>query len=123
MAAWSQHSADTTDNRTLIAVDRCGIVLSDKPQDGYDTETLANDLVVLMDALGDQRFGLYGTDTGMPIAYALAADHPKRVERLVVSEARHLTAASTAAPSALGIERTHLQQRHLREEGVEIRTR
>jgi len=40
-----------------------------------------------MDALGHPRFGLYGTDTGMPIAYALAADHPDRVERLVVSEA------------------------------------
>ena len=28
-----------------------------------------------------------GTDTGMPIGYALAADHPDRVERLAVSEA------------------------------------
>src|SRR6185312_3936663 len=36
---------------------------------------------------GYQRFGVYGTDVGMPIAYALAADHPERVERLVVSEA------------------------------------
>ena len=40
-----------------------------------------------MDALGHERFAMYGTDTGMPIAYALAADHPDRVERLVVSEA------------------------------------
>jgi pimeloyl-ACP methyl ester carboxylesterase len=39
-----------------------------------------------MAALGHQRFALYGTDTGMPIAYALAADHPDRLERLVVSE-------------------------------------
>jgi pimeloyl-ACP methyl ester carboxylesterase len=44
-------------------------------------------LVALMDALGYQRFALYGTDTGMPIAYALAADHPDRVQRLAVSEA------------------------------------
>jgi len=40
-----------------------------------------------MDALGHQQFALYGTDVGMPIAYALAADHRDRVERLVVSEA------------------------------------
>ena len=40
-----------------------------------------------MDALGHQRFALYGTDVGMPIAYALAADHRDRVDRLVVSEA------------------------------------
>ncbi len=48
---------------------------------------LAGDLVALMDALGHQRFAMYGTDTGMPIAYALAADHPDRLDRLVVSEA------------------------------------
>jgi len=40
-----------------------------------------------MDALGQQRFALYGTDVGMPLAYAVAADHPDRVVRLIVSEA------------------------------------
>jgi pimeloyl-ACP methyl ester carboxylesterase len=71
----------------VIAVDQRGIGLSDKPREGYDVGTLANDLVALMDALGHDRCALYGTDTGMPIAHALAADHPERVERLVVSEA------------------------------------
>jgi pimeloyl-ACP methyl ester carboxylesterase len=72
---------------SVVAVDQRGIGLSDKPQDGYDTGTLASDMVKLMDALGHRRFALYGTDVGMPIAYALAADHPDRVDRLVVSEA------------------------------------
>jgi pimeloyl-ACP methyl ester carboxylesterase len=40
-----------------------------------------------MDSLGHERFALYGTDTGMTIAYAVAADHPDRVVRLAVSEA------------------------------------
>jgi len=71
----------------VIAVDQRGIGLSDKPADGYDTGTIAADLVALMDALGHQRFALYGTDTGMPIAYAVAADHPDRIVRLAVSEA------------------------------------
>jgi pimeloyl-ACP methyl ester carboxylesterase len=71
----------------VIAVDQPGIGLSDKPAQGYDTATLANDLVALMDALGHERFALYGTDTGMTIAYAVAADHPDRVARLAVSEA------------------------------------
>jgi pimeloyl-ACP methyl ester carboxylesterase len=71
----------------VVAVDQRGIGLSDKPADGYDTGTLAEDLVALMDALGHRRFAMYGTDTGMPIAYALAADHPERLARLVVSEA------------------------------------
>jgi pimeloyl-ACP methyl ester carboxylesterase len=40
-----------------------------------------------MVALGHQRFALVGFDTGMPISYALAADHPDRLDRLVVGEA------------------------------------
>jgi pimeloyl-ACP methyl ester carboxylesterase len=64
----------------VIAVDQRGIGLSDNSPDGYDTGTLAGDLVALMDSLGHQRFAMYGTDTGMPIAYALAADHPDRLE-------------------------------------------
>jgi pimeloyl-ACP methyl ester carboxylesterase len=71
----------------VIAVDQRGIGLSDKPQDGYDIGTLAADLVALMEALGHQRFALVGFDTGMLIAYALAADHPDRLDRLVVGEA------------------------------------
>jgi pimeloyl-ACP methyl ester carboxylesterase len=70
-----------------VAVDQRGIGLSDKPADGYDAGTLANDLVALMEVLGHQRFALVGVDTGMNIAYALAADHRDRVERLVAGEA------------------------------------
>jgi pimeloyl-ACP methyl ester carboxylesterase len=95
--AWRMLMPALAEDFEVIAVDQRGIGLSDKPQDGYDTETLANDLVALMDALGHRRFALYGTDTGMPIAYALAADHPERVERLVVSEAP-LPGASPSPP-------------------------
>ena len=85
--AWRMLMPALARDFSVVAVDQRGIGLSDKPRDGYDTGTLASDLVKLMDALGHQRFALYGTDTGMPIAYALAADHPGRVDRLAVSEA------------------------------------
>ncbi|HEX3307206.1 MAG TPA: alpha/beta fold hydrolase, partial [Streptosporangiaceae bacterium] len=85
--AWRMLMPALARDFSVVAVDQRGIGLSDKPQDGYDTGTLASDLVKLMDALGHQRFALYGTDVGMPVSYALAADHPDRVERLVVSEA------------------------------------
>jgi pimeloyl-ACP methyl ester carboxylesterase len=85
--AWRMLMPTLARDFEVIAVDQRGIGLSDKPQRGYDTGTLARDLVALMDALGHQRFAMYGTDTGMPIAYALAADHPDRLDRLVVSEA------------------------------------
>jgi pimeloyl-ACP methyl ester carboxylesterase len=83
----------------VVAVDQRGIGLSDRPQDGYDTATLANDMVALMEALGHRRFAMYGTDTGMPIAYAAAADHPERIERLAVSEA--FIPGSTPSPPML----------------------
>ena len=72
---------------TVIAPDQRGCGLSGKPPGGYDTATLANDLVALMDALGYQRFAVVGHDTGMWIGYALAADHPGLVDRLAVAEA------------------------------------
>jgi pimeloyl-ACP methyl ester carboxylesterase len=72
---------------SVIAVDQRGIGLSDKPEEGYDTGTLANDLARLMDAFGYERFAVVGVDTGMLIGYALAADHPDRVVRLAVGEA------------------------------------
>ena len=72
---------------TVIAVDQRGIGLSDKPESGYDSGSQANDMVALMDALGHRQFAVVGFDTGMGIAYALASDHPERVDRLVVGEA------------------------------------
>jgi pimeloyl-ACP methyl ester carboxylesterase len=70
----------------VIAPDQRGIGLSGRPEDGYDTGTMAADLVALMDALGHERFAVFGHDTGMWIGYALAADHPGRVDRLAVAE-------------------------------------
>jgi pimeloyl-ACP methyl ester carboxylesterase len=74
-------------NFEVVAVDQRGIGLSDKPEGGYDTGTLANDLISLMDTLGHEQFAVVGVDTGMLIGYALAADHPDRVVRLAVGEA------------------------------------
>ncbi|HEY0816143.1 MAG TPA: alpha/beta hydrolase [Pseudonocardia sp.] len=72
---------------TVIAPDPRGVGLSDKPADGYDLATLAADMVALMAALGHERFAMFGHDVGMWTGYALAADHPERIERLVLAEA------------------------------------
>ena len=80
----------------VIAVDQRGIGLSDKPAGGYDTGTLAADLVALMDVLGHERFAVAGHDTGFAISYALAADHPDRVDRVALAE---IPGPPGAAPS------------------------
>ena len=72
---------------SVVVPDQRGCGLSGKPHDGYDTATLASDLAALMEALGHRRFAVAGHDTGMWIGYALAADHPGRVDRLAVAEA------------------------------------
>ena len=70
----------------VIAIDQRGIGLTDMPEDGYDTGALAGDLIALMDALGHERFAVIGHDTGFAISYALAADYPDRVDRVVLAE-------------------------------------
>jgi pimeloyl-ACP methyl ester carboxylesterase len=92
---------------TVVAVDQRGIGLSDRPRDGYDTGTLASDLVALMNALGYQRFAMVGHDTGMWIGYALAADYPDRVDRLAVAE----TPIPGLSPSPPLLSNGHLNDR------------
>lgn len=71
----------------VVAADPRGVGLSGKPRDGYDTGTLARDMVALMEALGHHRFAMVGHDVGMWTGYALAADHPGRLDRLALAEA------------------------------------
>jgi pimeloyl-ACP methyl ester carboxylesterase len=84
--AWRLVMPGLAKSHTVIAVDQRGMGATGKPQDGYDAGTLAADLIALMDALGHGRFSVMGHDTGVVISYALAADHPDRVDRLIVAE-------------------------------------
>src|SRR5215213_5457395 len=62
--AWRLVMPELARDFEVIAVDQRGMGLTDKPQDGYDTGTLAGDLVALMDTLGHERFAVVGHDTG-----------------------------------------------------------
>jgi pimeloyl-ACP methyl ester carboxylesterase len=99
--AWRLLMPALARNFEVIAVDQRGIGLTDKPQDGYDTATLAGDLVALMEALGHQRFAVVGHDTGLIIGYALAADHPDRVDRVALAEVPGPPGAVPAPPMQL----------------------
>ena len=85
--AWRLVMPELARHHRVVAVDQRGIGLSGRAQTGYDSTTLGNDMVALMRALGHERFSIFGTDVGMPIAYAVAADHRDRVDRLAVAEA------------------------------------
>ncbi len=72
-----------------IAPDLRGYGGTDKPAAGYDIDSLALDVVALLDALGLPRAHVVGHDWGGAVAYHLAARHPDRVERLAVVNCPH----------------------------------
>ncbi|WP_369394733.1 alpha/beta fold hydrolase [Streptomyces sp. CG1] len=72
---------------------------------------ICESMATLMDALGYQRFAVIGHDTGMPIAYALAADHPEPVARLAVAEA--FLPAVTSLPPLVGTEQANNRLWHI----------
>ncbi len=84
----------------VVAPDQRGYAHSDKPPgiDAYRLTHLVGDVVGLADALGLRRFALAGHDWGGVVAFATAARHPERVERLAVVNAPH---PDTWAPYAL----------------------
>jgi len=67
----------------VAAVDMRGHGLSDKPDDGYDFATMADDLVVVMDALDYERPVVAGQSTGGNIALELGHRVPDRVAAIV----------------------------------------
>jgi pimeloyl-ACP methyl ester carboxylesterase len=85
--AWRQLMPALARRFSVVAVDPRGVNLSDRATGGYDTASLAADLVALMQALGHSRYAVIGHDVGLWIGYALASDHPERVTRLAVAEA------------------------------------
>jgi len=97
--AWRYVMAPLAAHHRVTAVDPRGVGLSERPAAGYDTATVAAELGRLMARLGHRRFDVVGHDVGMWIAYAMAADDPAAVNRLVAIDAA-LPGISTP-PSAL----------------------
>lgn len=73
----------------VVAPDLRGYGLTDVPDAGYDIDSLAADVVSLMNALGRQKTHLVAHDWGGAIAYMVAATHPEAVDRLVVCNCPH----------------------------------
>lgn len=72
-----------------VAPDMRGYGGTDKPDTGYDIDTLALDVVKMIRALKRDRVHLIGHDWGGAIAYHVAAMHPEVVEKLAVVNCPH----------------------------------
>ena len=67
----------------VIAPDLRGFGWSGVPAGGYDKETMARDVLTLLDALGLERVRLIGHDWGAWIGFLLCLHQRERVERFV----------------------------------------
>ncbi len=68
----------------VLRYDQRGNGLSDWDVPDFSIERFVDDLAAVVDAAGIERFALYGTSQGVPIAIAYAARHPERVSRLIL---------------------------------------
>lgn len=70
---------------TTVVLDYRGTGDSDRPDtDSYSTPGFARDTLAVLDHAGIDRAHVYGTSMGGRVAQWLAADHPVRVDRLVL---------------------------------------
>lgn len=88
---WRELAPRLAERFRLVMPDQRGFAGSDRPQEveAYKTDTLVDDVFALADALGFERFALFGHDWGGAIAWTAALRGDPRVERLVIINAPH----------------------------------
>jgi pimeloyl-ACP methyl ester carboxylesterase len=89
--AWKAQLLELGRDFHAVAPDLRGYNLSAKPAavDQYRLPQLVADVGALADHLGQRRFILVGHDWGGVVAWAFAAAHPERLEKLVIINAPH----------------------------------
>ena len=68
----------------VLALDQRGHGLSDKPDEGYDFQSVTSDLQAFIQALGLERPGLVGHSWGANVALQFAVDQPDAASWLVL---------------------------------------
>ncbi|MDR3438759.1 alpha/beta hydrolase [Telmatospirillum sp.] len=85
--AWRKVMPLLAANYEIVALDLPGQGDSDRPESGYDTETLAARLHGLLQQLGIDQYFLAAHDVGAWVAYPYAALYAKEVRRLTLLDA------------------------------------
>ncbi|MGH3359243.1 MAG: alpha/beta fold hydrolase [Nocardioidaceae bacterium] len=82
---WDSVLPDFAATYRTVVLDYRGTGRSDKPDtDTYGMTVFAADALAVIDDLGADRVHLYGTSMGGRVAQWVAAEHPERVDRLVL---------------------------------------
>ena len=78
---WRHVIPGLAERHRVLCPDLRGFGWSQAPPGGYDKETLADDVLALLDELGLERVHLVGHDWGGWVGFLLCLLHPERVER------------------------------------------
>ena len=84
---WRPLMAEVAKTHSVIAPDLRGFGGSDKPAQGYEKKSLAQDIHGLAASIGLRRVKLAGHDIGLMVAYAYAAQFPGEIERIALLDA------------------------------------
>lgn len=84
---WVPLAIDLARDHQVIVPDLRGMGLSSIPASGYDKKMQGRDIAGVMDALKVERAEVVAHDIGNMVAFALAAQHPSRVTKLVLMDA------------------------------------
>jgi pimeloyl-ACP methyl ester carboxylesterase/DNA-binding CsgD family transcriptional regulator len=68
----------------LVRYDKSGTGLSDRRVRDFSIDSQLRELTALIEEVGLERFSLYASSAGGPVAISYAALHPERVENLVL---------------------------------------
>jgi pimeloyl-ACP methyl ester carboxylesterase len=85
-ASWRAVIAPLAERYTVIVPDLRGMGATSKPDAGYDTNNVADDIHELVRSLGHEAILLAGHDWGGATAYAYAAQFRDEVRRLAIFE-------------------------------------
>ena len=83
--AWEFQIAEFSKRYRCISFDHRGTGDSDKPNESYSTQAIANDAVALIDRLGIAKAHVAGTSTGGCVLQNLAIDCPNRLRCCIFS--------------------------------------
>jgi 3-oxoadipate enol-lactonase len=86
LAMWDEQAAALADSFRVLRYDQRGHGGSDAPAGRYPFDTLLDDALALMDALGINKAHFAGLSMGGATALGLAERRPDRFERIVVAD-------------------------------------
>jgi len=81
---WRHWLRELSRSHTLARYDERGCGLSDRDVQDVSFESWIRDLETIVEAVGLERFPLFGMSQGCAVAIAYTARHPERVSRLVL---------------------------------------